>query len=290
MRFPYGELTSEWPEGFVPPECWPEYGNLADPAGLCRREEVGERPKGIRWALGPLVFEEYVSDQEPDLAASRQGALARPRLVMWHRVRSLVQPPGWHSLSVRPWRVDGVLELTPGVDYTAEWNKKARRDLRRWKEEFASTYSIVHLTREEYATAYKKSLIAKRVNLDRLYQLERRYNTAAADHIELYGMRSPDGAIVAGTAVIYSPTCRASTHFAPFILEEGRSIFAATALMDHWFAETARHGYRFVTTTNFWHPGQPRGWKGFSEFKSHFGFSFVQHPPTLFKLMGGKLF
>ncbi len=290
MDFLYGKITPAWPDGFVPPEVWPEYGTLGDPASLCAREHVGINPRGTRWGLGPLVFEEYMSDKEPDMEASKHGCLARNRIIMWHRLLRTDIPKGWHLLSRRPWRVDGVIELRHDVDYTSTWNKNARRDLRLWREQFASTYVIERVDLQEYSTAYKNSLVAKRINMDRLYQLERRFETEAKEHINLWVVRSPQGKIIAGTAIIYSPTYKSSAHFSPFIVQEGRSVFAATALVDHWFAQTLQRGYRFAVSTNFWFPSQPKDWKGFSEFKSHFGFIFVEHSPTLYRFRRGKLY
>lgn len=290
MRFIYGDLLPHLPEGFVPPEEWPEYGNVADPAGICAREEVGAAPRGIRWALWPLCFEEYTGDAEPDMAASRKGRLARARMVMWHRIRRNEIPKGWRAFSRVSWRVDGVRALLPDTDVTSGWHKNSRRDLRLWKEKFSADYALERVTPEEYAAGYRQSLIAKRVDLERLYQLQRRERTSARDHIEYWVVRNRAGAIAAGTAIIYSPTYQHSAHFAPFITEEGRRIYAATALVEHWFKETQRRGYRFAVSTNFWFDGQPRGWKGFSEFKSHFGFEFVAYPPTLYRFVGGKIF
>jgi hypothetical protein len=290
MDFIYGDILPLLPPGFEPPEVWPEYGTIADPVAICAREEVGHSPKGMRFALGPICFEEYTGDSEPDVDAACSGTLARPRVVMWHRVRRTDKPPRWSAFSKKPWRIDGVIDLKPNVDYTDAWHKNARRDLRRWRELFAQNYSVERIALQEFAEAYKKSLIAGRVDLERLHQLERRFALQTKEHIELWAVRGKSGKIVAGTGIIYSPTYGHSTHFAPFITEEGRSVYAATALVDHWFAETIRLGCRFAVTTNFWFKGQPRGWKGFSEFKSHFGFDFVEYPPTLYRFVGGKLF
>lgn len=291
MEFPYGKILEPWPDGFVPPELWPEYGDIADPPVICTRELVGGdgSPVGVRWALGPLVFEDYVSKDEPNLEASKKGRLARNRVLMWHRVGRSDTPKGWRQFSQTPWRVDGYVDLAAG-DYTERWHKNARRDLRLWKSDFAPTYTIEKLDMPAYSAAYKQSLIAKRAGLDRLRALERRFDAPVKNYIDLWGIRSPEGKIVGGTGIIYSPTHKHSTHLAPFITAEGRSVFAATALIDHWFQESKRKGCPMAITINFWYPSQPKGWRGFSEFKSHFGFDFVAHPPTLYRFQRGKLF
>ena len=262
------------------------------PPALCSREEVGVNPRGIRWSLWPITLEDYTGDVEPDMTLSRQGLLARPRFMAWKRLRRTDIPNSWRQMSKKTWRIDGVMLLASGQDYTARWHKNARRELRLFKESLASgVCRIERILWEDYVASYHQSLIAKRVDTERLRSLE--YKLAYPDtkeHIELWGVRNATGKIIAGSAIIYSPTYQGSTHFAPFILPEARMLYAATGLMDHWFAQTRERGYRFAMTTNFWFKGLPKKWKGFSEFKSHFGFRYIIYPPILYKFVWGKIF
>ena len=291
MKFPYGTILPEIPKEFTPPEMWPEYGYLADPAPWCKREQLQDNPVVIRWSLWPLCFEQYVGDNEPDIARASNGALVYNRFVLWRRMRDNSTPKGWKR-GFGVWRVDGYQLLTQEDDFVKRWNKNARRDLRMWEENHANhTHFIEEITLEEYAAAYKESLIAKKENLDRLRTLERKWCIQTVrQHTILYGVRrKSDGKIVGGSAVIFSPTFKSSTHVAPFILSEGRTIFAATALVHAWFKESLRRGCPTVMTINFYYPGQPKGWKGFSEFKSHFGYEYAAYPPVLWRFVRGKL-
>lgn len=292
MEFLYGHLE-EAPGDFYPPEMWPEYSYIAQPAPICAREWVGSDPRGIRWSLWPFTFEDYTGDTAPDMHASRQGKLARTRAITWERVRPGPVPRGWLQFTSAPSRVDGVVPLAEGADYTKRWHKNARRDLRLFKEGLqAGRYAIEPLSWEQFETSYKGSMVAKRVDLSRLDDVRHRLAyTQTRDNIEFWGVRDAEsGAVVAGTGIIYSPTHKSSTHIAPFILEGGRDIYAATGLIDHWFARTQERGYHYATTLNFWFKGRPKEWKGFSEFKSHFGFAFVAYPPILYKFVVGKIF
>jgi len=292
MEFLYGTLE-EAPKDFCPPEMWPEYSYIAQPVPICAREWVGLNPRGIRWSLWPFTFEDYYGDSTPDLQASLIGKLARTRVITWERVHTVPAPRGWVQFSSMPSRVDGVIPLSPGADYTERWHKNARRDLRLFKEGLAEgRYAIVSLSWEVFEQSYKQSLVATRVDLSRLDDVRHRLPyPQTRDNIEFWGIRdAASGAIVAGTGIVYSPTYQSSTHIAPFILAQGRSIYAATGLVDHWLAQTQERGYRYAATLNFWFKGQPKGWKGFSEFKSHFGFMFVAYPPILYKFVVGKIF
>ncbi len=290
MESPYG-TPARAPDGFAPPERWPEYAQITDPVDICAREGVGANPAGVRWSLWPFTFEEYYGDQEPDMAAARTGALARNRIVTWKRVQRTDAPAGWRAFSQKTWRIDGAAPLAAGEDYTARWHKNARRDLRLFAEARASgRCSVEQVNFDDYAAAYRQSLIAARAGTFRLHDLGKKLaHPLTRDNTELLAVRDQSGALVAGSAVIYSPTHRLSTHVAPFMTEGARELYAATGLVDYWFAETARRGYRYAVTTSFWMPGKPKSWKGFSEFKSHFGYAFVEYPPILYRFVRGAL-
>ena len=293
MDFPYGEITTAPPRNFAPPEMWPENITVAMPRTVCSREKVGTAPEGVRWSLWPLTFEEYVGDEEPDIAAGSQGALARNRIVIWKRVSNRQIPKGWYRSSKRPWRVDGFFELRDGENYKERWHKQARRDFRLWQEKFLHNgYAIEPVSIAEYRIAYKKSTVNKILGIDPLEVLERKYaDPLGKANMTLWGVRSAaTGEIIAGIAPRYSPTYASATYQCPFILPEAKGVYAMTALMDHWFAEAASRGATLLVFNSFWQPGEERGWKAFSLFKSHFGLKYVAYPPGLWRFVRGKIF
>lgn len=290
--FLYGALENALPQGVLPPECWPEFGLLASPSPVCASELVGTKPRGVRWSLWPMTFEEYVGDEEPDRAASAKGTLARNRIVLWKRVERKDIPAGWHRASQKPWRIDGFFELENADDYLARWNHNARHDAKLWQRDFLGTrYAIEHVALSEFETAYRESTAARALGTLMLDTLKRRLALPERHgHTELWGVRNlASGKLVAGTGALFSESARASVRECPFILPEARSIYAATGLMDHWFREAHARGTRTLFSTDFWHPGEPRSWKGSSEFKSHFGFSYVAYPPLLWRFVRGVL-
>jgi hypothetical protein len=293
MDFTYGTLTDTPPANFAPPESWSEFGALAYPAAIAKREVVGTNPRGVRMAFGPLCFEEYVSDTEPDLIASKQGALARNRVVLWRRILKTDIPKGWIPFSSKPWRIDGYHTLVPGVDYSAQWDKDTRRNLRTWRTELlGKKYTVEEISFDEFALAYKDSATAKKIRLDQLNSVVRKYALPEVrKHMTFLGVRNnATKQIIAGTAVFYFPTKKASVRECPFAYDEARHCFAMTGLMDHWFAYAQKLGAELLLFTHFWHKGEPKEWKGFSEFKSHFNLTYVAYPPLLVKFVPGKLF
>ena len=280
------------PKNYAPPETWHEFNAIEMPPPIARRELVGTDPQGRRWGIWPLIFEEYVSDSEPDLALSQQqGKLAYPRLVVWKRVARQDAPQGWHQWRNKPWRIDGYHELTS--EYLARWNKKARHDLRAWQQQAASgRYAIEGISFEEFKKAYKHSTVQKKCGSFFLDILARKYaHPDTQDTLALWGVRDThSGNIVAGTAAHYPIGRDDSLRECPFILPEARECQAATGLMHHWFEESMRRGRTRLMFTYFRQRGDPRSWQGFSTFKSHFATDYVAYPPVLWRLVGGKFF
>jgi len=282
------------PKNFVPPEMWPEYVHIAMPRSVCAREEVGGKqtgdPKGIRWSIWPLTFEEYITDSEP--AIDNSGVLARNRAVMWKRLHDGPVPKGWHKLSNLPWRVDGFVELTPDTDYKAGWYKQARRDLRMWEEKFLNKgYTIEPVSLDEYGRAYKKSTVMRKVGFDPLQILRRKHAAQIGrDTMALWGVRNKRGDIIAGINLRFSPTYNSATYECPFILPEAKKVYAMTALIDLFFNESQKRGVSLLVFNSFWSKGEPKSWKAFSLFKSHFGPQYVAYPPTLWRFVRGKLY
>ena len=268
---------------------------MAMPRTLCAREEVGGPqvggPRGIRWSLWPLTFEEYVSDSEPVLGTS--GALARNRVVVWKRVHDGPVPKGWHRFSHYPWRVDGFVELKPDADYKAGWYKQARRDLRMWEKNFLNIgYKIEPVSLEEYGAAYAKSTVKRKIGIDPFQIIERKYAARIGrDNMALWGVRNTaSGEVLAGIVLLYSPTYQSAKYECPFILPEAKKIYAMTALIDHWFKESLKRGVSLLVFSAFWNQGEPKSWKAFSLFKSHFGPQYVVYPPALWRFVRGKLY
>jgi hypothetical protein len=293
MHSPYAPIAETLPSNFAPPEAWPEYGAIAMPKSICSREKVGTDVPGIRWGVWPFYFEEYVGDAEPDLSLSAQGRLAYPRIIAWKRLRRHDIPKGWRVISRRPWRVDGFFELDHNEDYVKRWKKNARRDLRLWQESVEDgRYRIEEISLEEFLGAYNKSTVAKKISPELGRVLERKFALPdIAQNFVLWGVRDiKSGSIIAGTAGAYSPTHESSIRECPFILHQARATYASTGLMDHWFKESQKRGTKILNFTHFRQWGDPRDWKGFSEFKSHFGPTLAAYPPILWRVRPGKIF
>jgi hypothetical protein len=248
---------------------------------------VGTQPRGVRWGVWPLTFEEYVSDLEPDLGLSRATGNPRNRLVQWHRLTRNEVPPGWHAFSTRPSKLEGFAELTD-LNYTRLWNKTARYDQRAWHERFAQKkYTITTAEYTEFAAAYAQSLVAKKAGFESLDSVARRLGPP----MHLWVARlTADGSIAAGMAVLDSPGVRSSYYTCGFVLPCIGNDPVMTGLIDHWFTASLKKDMRYLHTGAFWMPGEPKSWQGFSRFKAKFGMHYIYYQPLLVRFVRGTLF
>src|SRR3989344_4512176 len=148
------------PEDFVPKHQWPEYDILAASPANFHPEVVGEKPKGMRWGMWPFYFEEYFSDDEPDIQLSNATA-SHKRFVVWHRLIRKDIPDGWYGISKKSVKLEGVAFLSPNKTYTSSWSRVACYDRNKWQTHLLNIkYNIEETSFAEFQNAYQKSSVA----------------------------------------------------------------------------------------------------------------------------------
>ena len=288
----YGSVLHELPDRFVPYQQWPEYFLETDAPLFMHPTLVGTHPVGLRRGVGPLVMEEYISDDAPDVRLSNSTGAAPPRILIWQRVHTKVTPPGWHSLSQRPGKLEGFKELVPGTAYTDQWSVSTLRYLKKWRsEQLGAHYSIEKISYDEFAQAYEESTVSKRMGRTLIDALGRKLTLdGGSGAIDLWVAKHIDtGTIDAGLATITSTTYSGSYYHTGFVCARAAHAHPMIGLMDHWFAQCEARGIRFVCFGSFWRAGDTSAWKGFSAFKSKFGLSYLAYPPALYRFTWGKL-
>ena len=136
------------------------------------------------------------------------------------------------------------------------------------KEFFLSHgYNIEPITIDEYRAGYLQSTVQKKIGADRFEILQRKYDDPVGSaHMTLWGVRNPQGEVIAGISPRHSPTTAASTYEVPFILPEAKRTYAMVALVDHWLAEARARGATLAVFNSLWQPGEPQSWAGVSLF------------------------
>jgi hypothetical protein len=290
MHSEYGEILNKLPDGFIPLEQWPEYGLYENIPKLFNPKRVGINGRGVRWNLGPLVFEKYVSDIEPTHEELYSDHLAPFRICIWSRISESDRHAGWISLSKKETRLEGIAEISPETDYTKSWSESARRHLRYWNRDLKDKeYVLVFPTIEEFSNAHNQSTVAKKGNMRAYDQLLNRWKTHSKD-ITLIAIKNLlTGELVAGMSILTSPSCIGSYYICGFMRSEGSRLSLMVPVMDAWFSLAQQNNIRFLHFGGFWCPGKPKNWKGFSQFKAKFATYYIVYQPDLIRVITGNI-
>jgi len=245
--------------------------------GFYTRVGTAENP-GLRWHYGPFWIESHQTDVEPIIQP-----FGHARLVIWQRVVSADKPKGWLvSPAQMNHRLTGFAKVAP--EYWLAWSEHAQRHRKKWLA--TQPYEIEEGSVGEYLAAYAKS--SKDPLLKRLIAgLIKKKVARHGARVKFF--RARDGTrTVAGLVCLEIPEDAYAYHLASFVLPEAERSSVAVGLMDFWFSHAAMHGFKYLELDNFWSPGNPKNWRGFSRFKAQFGVRFVRYPQPLLKIVASS--
>jgi len=281
-HFGCGMIGDPLPRGYQPFHSVDEY--LRRESFRSARYGLGGVPgvHGLRWHHGPLWFERYTTDQEPTITPFDHW-----RMVIWQPIIRLDTPLGWR----RSWiqmnaRKTCFAEILEPQNYWAEWSSHAQRHRRRWLKQQEFVGGEVAL--EEFIEAYRKCRKLMMLKED-FIKILRRKAGAHGGHVHYFIARHVDtGDIRAGLAVLDIPEAQQSVHIISFIQPDAEAWSVGFGLIDVWFKHGIDHHLRFLDFDLFWAPGDPRGWKGYSNFKRQFGVRYIRYPNPLVKFVRGS--
>ena len=283
----YAPFVTECPDGFVMYQEWPEYNLAAEFASFECAINLPNR-SGIRKGPWPLVVDVFYGDTEPDERLPKDEE-APNRAQFWLRTFRQDVPKGWRTSSSRVSKIEGFADIREG-DCTARWSDTAKRHRNKWHREFLNTkYSIEDAEYAIYKQAYLTSTIGLQIHSFILTTLEKKLASSQGRHIELKIMKDlQSGRVVAGMAVMHSPTYKASYYQSGFYVESVKDEPVMVGLFEDWFVSSKAKGYMYLHLGNFWMEGNPASWKGFSQFKTKFGTQYIAFPPDLSRFKTGK--
>ena len=235
---------------------------------------------GTRWHHGPLWFDGYAGDPEPDILPGPA------RFVIWQPLTFFDAPKGWRRswIQMNP-RKTGFAILNQTENYWKTWSEHAQRHRKKWMKE--DRFTIEPIAFDEFAAAYRP--IKKLGWMTEFYVRDLQHKMQRHEGcVHLFGARERStGKVLAGLAVMDIPEINCSVHVIAFIHPSAMHSSVSTGLIDHWFQHAIRAGLSFLDFDIFWAPGEPRVWKGFSRFKSQFGTRFIRYPFPLVRIVKG---
>ena len=273
-----GVMGDPLPSGYVPYKQSSVYlsGSHSRKTSLVGQEGC----LGLRWHFGPLWFEGYESDKEPNLSLFNAF-----RIIIWQPLTRLDKPALWR----RSWlqmnlRRTGFAEIKNPDAYWENWTSHAKRHRKKWLSE--KRYIIEEGEIEEFCAAYRQT--PKLPFLKRVFiKLIKQRKMINGDSVHFFLARDElNGKIIAGLAVLDLPDIAHSNHLISFIHSQAKDSSLGVGLIDYWFKYAIANSLRFLNFGVFWTPSEPKSWKGFSRFKSQFGIYLIHRPFPLIRFVG----
>lgn len=227
---------------------------------------------GQAWDVGPIHFERYYGDQEPELSPAPYA-----RFVFWHPITRTNVPQYWHRDLLNGSLVRQIgFAYVDSSQYWKGWEYAARRLRNKWnnQREFIIVPSDYKTFEQGYPRHGKYNGIRSWVfgNVRRkVKQFGTRVHFFAARHVvtgDLGGM----------VVLVELARFHKVYYLAAFVTPLGARATVPTGLVDHCFKFCQTRGIPFLDFGAFWVPGNPADWKGFSFFKQKFGTTLVRYP------------
>ncbi len=273
---------------FIPREQWEEYDLTKSIEKILFPKKINEWFYHGFW---PLFMAVFFGDEEPSLPKKMDLSLW-PRVYVWDRLseRNDGKANDWKKVGSNPRKRLGVLEVRDS-HYYKNWGDTTKNLRNRWLKLNGTVFEIIDVQREDFFAEYKKSFTYKKVGSDiakRVMNGARKRDEAETLILHFLLVRKIDtGEIKAGIAYELS-TMSTNTHYSVgFLKYKDERDPVMTGLLMEWVERESNNGYTYFNFGTFWKEGEPKAWKGYSQFKMKYGVKIVDLPQSLVKVRWG---
>lgn len=226
---------------------------------------------GTRYAFGPLAVEYYTGDHEPRLSFFKGF-----RFVVWDRVQTTMMPRRWMVLPFGILPSNAIINLHE-QEYWKRWSHGARNHYNKWFTQIQ--YDIQEISLDVFIPYFKK-YSRPRYAAHRCADVMKDQEKTYGNRMKCYALLHKESkTICAGICTIDYPSVSQSYYMYSFYARKDLPRPAGVWLLNYWFMECQKKGIPYANLGTLYGPGQPRSWKGFSQFKMNFNpyiFSFKQ--------------
>ncbi|MCX6778896.1 MAG: hypothetical protein NTU97_01545 [Candidatus Magasanikbacteria bacterium] len=284
------KIKDIWGKGLPPPDQLPE-GFVDKQQSLLmlqvlakvwpKKEIVGPPGRrGLRFKMGPIYLELYVCYEEPILEDFDHF-----RFVCWQPLTRIDKPAGWHQDWLYMTSQYGVVELKD--KNWEDWSNHAKRHRQRWLRD--ENYEMMETDLETFSAAYQKTnKVGKFLRTSFLKTIKLHLDNHFKDVGLFVARRKDNKSIIGGLAVINYPDVSLSTHAISFITPEGLKTSVGTGVIDYWYEDCKKRGLKFLSFGLVWKPGDPAGWRGYSQFKKQFAITLMYYRYQFVKFVRAK--
>lgn len=218
---------------------------------------------GRRYIVGLFSVEYYTCDKEPELKPFR-GL----RFVIWNPVTREDAPPSWHRFPGKSDRtVSALLDIRNTHEYFKQWSDTFKTYYYRFLRQ--QKYVIAEVTCEEYCSYYER-YVKKGVSVIRNTSQARKLSLPSENNKTHFYVLLNQGEVLSGIATVDCFSVKQSYYLSAFTRRDRAPKESGLWLCHQWMKESSSRGILFANFGIVWTRGQPKEWKGFSDFKMKF--------------------
>jgi hypothetical protein len=243
---------------------------------------IGSPPcRGIRIDRTPSL-DFYTSRHEPDRTPGLKTSL-----IVWRPIGITVRPRGWlrSPLQTTVVRTTGFIRIKE--DYSKHWSKSVRYLLGKLP---GSGIRIEEVPYETYAPELPSTGKFKKL-YDFMSNKAKRFARVYGPDMRWYLAYEQNGEVLCGLGVLCLPSQNYSFHVSGFTRRDQdpvRSSIGNAGLIERWHRDLLALNIDYLDFGTLWRPGDPKDWKGFSDFKQKFGVRVVYLPNCYITLAPSK--
>lgn len=232
--------------------------------GEHRRELLSQGGvSGVRYFWWIFAIEYYTGDKQPTLIPFR-GI----RFAVWDRVKSVEKPQHWYEPRIGGTIAPHAIVPLASETYWDTWSHGTKNHRTRLYAQ--SEYQIITSDIDTFLIHFKQHA-RPRYTVAPCNKMLIRQKKEYGDGMQFFLLQNTVTNIIsAGIAVADYPDVGQAYYVASFYAREHIPRQAGVWLLNTWFMECKKKGMLYANLGTIYAPGQPKSWKGFSQFKMNF--------------------
>jgi hypothetical protein len=266
---------------FVPREAWPDFDTVSTIPAFLRPRKINGF---LEYGIFPFFLSVWYGDEKPTLPSKKY---LWPRLFVWDRVTEKKKEINWLRLGGSPRKLLALLYASDD-SYALSWNKTARYQKNVWEKIKGKGFEIKEVDVHNFREAYRKSATWQKldpvVRVSLMNNSEERKRKGDLRVGYFIFLKNKTDTILGGLSYESSRVCPNSYYTIGFVHSYHEKLPVMTALFVEWIERERKEGVRWFNFGILWKKGDPKSWKGYSEFKKKYGVIEYGLPQSLGKI------
>lgn len=231
---------------------------------------------GVVFCYNFFAIEYYTGDIEPKIEPFK-GL----RFIIWDRIRNNQKIKHWFNLNIGGKLASNAIIDLSSENYFSDWAHSTKSYYNKWFTQ--DEYEVLETNLQTFLKDFKIYARPKKLTnvcVENLMKKEILYK----DIVTFYILKNKKtGIVCAGACTFDFPEFDQSYYMYSFYAREYIPKQAGVWLLNYWFMQCRKKEIKYANLGTVYEPGQPKSWKGFSNFKMYFKPLIFTYQPPLFR-------